>query len=174
MFTMQIAIQTEKKLTKPASQPCCSPALGFITPQTSIQVCLPHSLWRLTAFKQHRPGNVCNPVTCCDKSGRETLPSCFCLLHCSCKQRRRRRRASAASAAASRASSCPRYPSYRRHALRCQVTAEAGVPVVGAHARGHRPTGGSSCHVPLIRFHGRSCSEPTPPLPCARNVPLVS
>ncbi len=35
---MQIGIQTEKKLTKPASQPCCSPSLTFATPATSFQV----------------------------------------------------------------------------------------------------------------------------------------
>ena len=35
----QLAIQTEKKLVKPASQPCCSPTQAFVTPQTSIQAC---------------------------------------------------------------------------------------------------------------------------------------
>ena len=52
---MQIAIQTEKKLTKPASQPCCSPSLAFTTPQTSIQACV----WSAEVF--HDQLTACSP-----------------------------------------------------------------------------------------------------------------
>ena len=53
---VQIAIQTEKKLTKPASQPCCSPSLAFTTPTTSIQV--PCTLSLVSSLAKHARGRA--------------------------------------------------------------------------------------------------------------------